>query len=305
MGRFDKALTRMFVGGKYPLVGRVGYAAARTIDTDVIELSWYPNLSDRFHEVKITLPRDQFVACVDCRTHDIKTRLFVKSEWLRALHLRVYSTFVLVDAIGIKRALRSGGFGKDKIVLLRKGVDRIADKNKQVAFISFADSLLIKANWRVGMYNSSIKYNYQPEALFGLLREIKALYKSVAGLEIYSVLAQGHNEYPGNAPVHISRQGNHLSMNSLGLPFAQLLAIDTAVRTSIKAGTHGPAELYMDEDFYFSLRFDSNFDRHAEPNSLYTAPMRTDAGTYYYGNLDRIISNLDERRAVRHRRKGK
>ena len=293
--RFDKALNRMFGDNKYPLIGRISYAAARTIDRHAIELSWYPNLHNRFHEVKVVLPRDQFVACVDCRTHDIKPRLFVKSVWLKSLFLRVYSTFILVDAIGIKKALREGVLGANKLLSLRRGLDKIAAKYPSIAFISFADSLLIKGNWRVGMYNSSIKYNYQPEKLLALLSEIRSLYRAVAGLEVYSIFTQGYNEYPDRSPTHLSKSENHISLNSLGLPFAQLLAIDGAVRKSIRDGVHGPAAVYMDEDFYFSLDFKFDFDKHKEPKRLYNAPMVSQPGAYYCGDLDLIVSNLDNR----------
>jgi hypothetical protein len=45
-------------------VGYYSHAAARAIGTDFIDLSWYPNTFDRFHEVSITLPRSAFVTCV-------------------------------------------------------------------------------------------------------------------------------------------------------------------------------------------------------------------------------------------------
>jgi len=300
--RFDKALTRMFDDGKYPLVGRISYAAARTIDQHAIELSWYPNLHNRFHEVKVILPRDKFVACVDCWSHDIKPRLFVKSDWLKNLFLRVYSTFILVDAIGIKNALRAGTLGSRKLLSLRKGLDKIAKENPNVAFISFADSLLLKANWRVGMYNSTIKYNYQPEKLLTLLLSIRALYRNVAGLEIYSILAQGYNEYPDRSPTHISASKNHISLNSLGLPFAQLLAIDGAARKAIKEGVHQPAQIYLDEDFFFSLGFKFQFEKHKEPKHHYEVPMQSHPGTYYYTDLDELISNLEIPSRKRRRR---
>jgi len=103
-----------------------------------------------------------------------------------------------------------------------------------VSFISFADSLLLKSNWTVGHYESTVKYTYSPEVFFGLFDELRVLYREELGLEIYAVLTQGSNEYYDDDVTHISASGNHISLNSLGLPFAQLLAIDDAARTAIR-----------------------------------------------------------------------
>ena len=45
-----------------------------------------------------------------------------------------------------------------KLVTLRDRIDEIADATFGVAFVSFADSLLLKANWFVGQYDSDVSY---------------------------------------------------------------------------------------------------------------------------------------------------
>ena len=61
---YDKSLQRVFAGGDYSSVGYVSYAVVKSSDESRLELSWYPNTYDRFHEVQIALPREVFVACV-------------------------------------------------------------------------------------------------------------------------------------------------------------------------------------------------------------------------------------------------
>ncbi len=114
-----------------------------------------------------------------------------------------------------------------------------------MCFVSFADSLLIKGNWTVGHFRSDVSYTYSPEVFVHIFKELQAVYREVLGLDVYAILTQGTNEYYEDSLVHISSGKNHVSLNSLGVPFAQLMAIDTSVRTAIKAKEHGRFELYL------------------------------------------------------------
>ena len=152
LAEYEAARIEMFNGGDYRPVGYISYAAIRSIGTDSLEVSWYPNIADRFHEVSIRLPRDAFIACVDTPRWDEKPHIFVKGSWLSALHLRPYSAFALVDAIGVKMALSKGMLTGSTLVRLRDRIDAIADASPGVAFVSFADSILLKMNWSVGQY---------------------------------------------------------------------------------------------------------------------------------------------------------
>ena len=102
MVEYEHAAIAMFNGGEYANVGYISYAAVRDVNASAMELSWYPSLSHRFHELDIVLPRDAFVACVDCPNWDTKPYIFVTGHWQTSLHLRAYSVFAIVDAIGGK-----------------------------------------------------------------------------------------------------------------------------------------------------------------------------------------------------------
>jgi hypothetical protein len=90
--------------------------------------------------------------------------------------------------------------------------------------------------------------------------------------------------------LHESATRNHISLNSLGLPFAQLLAIESAARKAIRDGTHAPADIYMDENFFRSLRLAHGFDKRHRVKHAYVAPMAKGEGFYF---LERIQTLLD------------
>lgn len=294
MSEWEATSISMFSGGnRSPYeVGYVSYAAVRSIGSSAMELSWYPNTHTRFHEMKIILPKAQFIYCVDCYEYDVKPYIFVRRGWLSHMHLRANSVFALVDAIGVKKAILDGTLSRSRLVRLRKRIDTVAQKYRSIVFTSFADSLLLKSNWHVGQYNSRTKYSYEPEIFVKVIKQISAIYQDVLAMPIYAVLTQGSNEYFDDTLVHVSN--NHISLNSLGLPFAQLLAIDHAARMAIKTGAHPPADLYMDEDFFRSLSFKFDYARtkNERPNNVYQPPIGVGPNSYFYLSLDEVLRNL-------------
>jgi hypothetical protein len=293
LAEWEAAYIDVFEGKDWRNVGYVTRAIVRHVTHDAMEVSWYPNLYDRFHEVRVMVPRDAFVACVDVCDYDEKTHVFVRSEWLNTLYLRPYSAFALVDAIGVKALLQKGALPREKLVTLRERIDAISERSPGLAFVSFADSLLVKINWFVGKFDSEVAYSYEPETLVRLLPEVAAAYRELLGLETYGVITQGANEYADTALIHRSPSGGHVSLNSLGLPFAQLLAIDEAVRRALRAKTHDRYELYVDDTFLHSLRFRLGFSKTALPNAAYTAPMSSVEGRYYCTAIATVLDNLD------------
>ena len=290
---WEKAYLDLFQGKEFRSVGYISYAAVRLATTEFLEISWYPNIYERFHEVSIILPRTNFVACVDVPDCDGKPCIFVRGDWLSKLHLSPNSAFSLIDAIGVRRALTSGELSGDKLLELRDKLDRFADAVPGVAFVSFADSLLLKVNWFVGQYDSEINYSYQPESLMCLFPKIANIFQEVLGLSIYATVTQGINSYDDSALIHQSPGGAHFSLNSLGIPFAQLLAIDVAARHAIRHGLHNRYELYLDELFFRSLNFKSGFDKRNHPVGSYIAPLSDVPRKYYCAQAKVILDNLE------------
>ncbi len=289
---YEQSILRLAEDGDDKIVGYISYAAANRINDNSIELSWYPDVYNRFHEVSISLPKDQFITCVECWSWSQKPRIFVKSEWLKSIHIRLYSIFMLIDAIGVKEALESGIITREKLIDLRSRIDTLAEKYSDVAFISFADSLLIKSNWTIGHFRSTVTNTYEPEVFIQLAKEINEIYQEILGLSTYAVIAQGSNEYYDDPLLHISSNGKHISLNSLGVPFAQLTDIDRTARKAIKAEGHPPAELYMDEQYFRSLKLKYEFDKKSVPNNEYLTKMIGGPCKYYCSTVKDILDNL-------------
>jgi hypothetical protein len=294
MAEYEASLVEVFNGNaNYQPVGYISYACARRVLPGGIEFSWYPNIFDRFHELSAWLPRDAFVACIGSAQWDEKPHIFVNGDWLNQLHLRSYTVFALIDAIGVKDAITKNALTRDGLIRLRNRIDELASRNPPISFISFADSLLLKSNWTVGHYGSDVKYTYSPEVFFGIFLELRSIYREELGLEIYGVLTQGSNEYYDDDVTHVSASGNHISLNSLGLPFAQLQSIEAAARLAIRSHEHPPCELYMDELFFRSVRFKHSFEKNEQPRQLYPSPMAQRESYYFYADAAAIIENLD------------
>lgn len=295
MAEFAIAMTRSIEadGESAYSVGYYSYAAARAIGSESVELSWYPNVYDRFHQVRITLPRSAFITCVGSWQHDYKPIVFVRRGWLTNLYVRSHSVFALVDAIGVKAALARGALKRLKLIELRSRIDEIAAESPSVAFISFADSLMLKSNYTVGLYGSDIKDTYDPEKIVRLLPDIQAAYQSILGMGIYAVITQGSNEYYDDGLLHVSGTKNHISFNSLGLPFAQTQAIEHSARAAIRSGIHPAADAYLDETFYHSLRFKTTFAKNAGRKFSYSAPMATGPSYYFPVSLQLLANNLE------------
>ncbi len=292
MADYERALLKGLAGGDWDNVGYISYAAVHRATPDGLEISWYPNIRDRFHEMRLHLPRSSFVTCVGCSIYDERPHIFVRSDWLSDIHLRMNSAFAMVDAIGVKLALAAGAVSTAQLDDLRDRIDQIADRHTDVAFVSFADSLLLKANWSVGQWDSSVEYTYEPERIIHVLPDLAAAYRDTLGLPIYAVVTQGRNEFYRDELMHVSRSGNHISLNSLGLPFAQLQAIEHAARSAIRVGDHEPAELYLDSHFFNSLKWRHGFEKQKESIHPYLAPMADHPCEYVVSSFQRVIDNL-------------
>lgn len=286
---YEQYIDDVYLGKQPDPVGYISYACIQSISDDHLEISWYPNIHDRFHEVALKLPKSKFICCVGCRDFDEDPRIFVTDDWIDDLYKRPYSAFALVDAIGVKEALNSGDLTELKLLALRNSLDKIAEDNPGIAILSFADNVLIKSDWTVGAFDNEISYTYTPEKLIDIVGVTFQAFKNNIGLDCYACITQGFNEYSDGKVIHSSRSGNHISLNSLGLPFAQLMNIDCSVRNAIKSKQHERYQLYLDSNYYRSLQWKYEFDR---PEGAHTSPMSRSHGSYYCLNLDAVCRNL-------------
>jgi len=290
---YENAMLAFFDGKEEQKAGYVSYVAAKKINENPIELAWYTNIFDRFHVVSIVLPKDQFVTCVGSWRCDEKPRIFVKSSWLEDMYLRSHSVFALIDANNFKSALDSGKITREKLMWLRTEIDSLSARYPDISFISFADSLLLKSNWSAGYFQKGIKCSYEPEVFIDLASEINAIYEATLGVSTHAVITQGSNEYYDDQLLHISSSSNHISLNSLGIPFAQLTEIEESAKKASKAGEHPRAELYMDGQYYHSLKYKHEFDKNAGACYTYHSKLVGTPCKYYYSSVSNILTNLD------------
>lgn len=272
-------------------IGFIDHIAARGINLETLELSWYPNVFTRFHEVPINLPKDQFVACVGSSRWDEKPHVFVESSWLESLHCRAYAMFGFIDAIGMKDALKNSTISQEKLRILRDGLDALACAYPDVAFVSFADSIILKSIWSAKYVSKGAPQSYSPERLIEVFRRCQELFREVLGLESYGIFAQGSNEFYFDNLLHISKSGNHISLNSLGIPFAQLLEIDADVRKKHTDSERKMANLYIDSCFFNSLKLHYTH-KDKFPQSKYESKIMKRDGVYRYTNCKAILTAL-------------
>jgi hypothetical protein len=276
-------------------IGSIVPVSAVSVQAGGVELRWFCNTYDRWHELKTVLPASAFVVGARAWNYDKRPTIFVQSDWIRRLLLRANSIFLMVDVIGMTAALDAGRVSREQLLALRSRIDAIAAAHPDVSFISFADTLLLKTNWVAGIYEEGVEYSYRPETLLDLFGEVRAAYRGVLGLGIYGVFAQGSNEYYDDPLLHISDARNHISLNSLGLPFAQISLIEHAARAAIRNKTHGPSELYLDEDFFHSLNFVGRAEREVFPSATYQPKLSAKAGKYYLASCDDVLARLKRR----------
>jgi hypothetical protein len=277
---------------EYSPVGYISNIAARKVLVNSLEISWYANVADRFHEISIILPKEHFVYCVGCWKYDEKPIIFVNGNWLNSLHARSFSIFALVDAIGVKQYLENDQLTTEMLTLLRDKIDILASEHPVISFLSFADSLLLKSNWAVGAFDNDTSYSYSPEIFVSLADKISNIYKECLGLPTYAVITQGQNSYYDDSLLHISESKNHISLNSLGIPFAQLMDIENTARANIRSKAHEPAEIYMDSQYYHSLSFQFDFKKGEQPKAEYLTKMVSKECEYYYNSTSILLENL-------------
>ncbi len=291
---YESSFINFFNGDDFKIVGEVGFVAAREIYANSVELSLYANSDDRFHEVSILLDKQDFVCCVGCYQCDEKPHIFVKSGWLKNIYKNYFSVFAIVDAINVKKALKNATLTREKLINLRNEIDKLAIEYPYVSFISFADNILLKSNWSIGYYDSNITYDYQPEIFIELASKINTLYVQTLNLSTYTIIAQGTNEYYSDELLHISNSKNHICLNSLGSPFAQIKDIETSARQAIKDKAHNPAEIYLDEQYYNSLKFKYEFNKKDLSSNSYTTKMISKPCKYFYTSINNLCENLDK-----------
>ena len=111
--------------------GYVKPAYAREIKAEVIEISWFPRITDRYHKVSAFLPRGQFVTCIKVINFDENPHVFVTEKWINTLLNGTHSVFTFIDVIGMKSYLETNEYCGEKLIELRNRIDNLSSRNKE------------------------------------------------------------------------------------------------------------------------------------------------------------------------------
>jgi len=297
---YESMMLRFFEGEPYENIGKITDVSIISIEDDYLQIQWAANIFDRFHTIEVKLPRINIVGITACWRSGEKVRIFVSSDWINNLHNRRNCIFALIDAAGMKNAILSGAITRQKLVMLRDGIDLIAEKHKSVSFISFADTIILKYVWGKSIASDGIDYAYTPEYVIEVSFEVCQLFMTHFGLKSYAVLTQGINEFYEDDPLHISNSMNHISLNSFGTPFAQLIEIESFARQAIRKSTHKPADLYFDERLFASLKFSDHNIKSQVQKFSYDSKISNSLGWYYPVSFEFMADCLKSTKLTRH-----
>ena len=116
---YEEMMLRVFEGEDWSPVGYVSYAAVNAVGAEQADLSWYANVSDRFHEISVSLPRDQFVSLT---IYDVAGRLVdraINTSQSAGEHTFTWDARTLPSGIYFYR-LQTGSFSETKRMILLK-----------------------------------------------------------------------------------------------------------------------------------------------------------------------------------------
>lgn len=205
--------------------------------------------SRRFHTVTRTLPKKFFKIAFLPFTSESRPYIIVDQQWFNQIQQNIYSSYVMIDFIGIGSLLNEHGeFPLDKIITIKAIIDKYSIQNPGMQFLSCADNIIIKTAWNLRSADNA----YAPEKLIYTVNKIMGEIKQEAMLSSYAVFTQGANyvnemEIPsGVTPI------NHLFLSSISAPFMECFAIDEHVRSLIRAKKMIGHSFYLEKSFYIS-----------------------------------------------------
>ena len=230
--------------------------------------------NDRWHTIKISLPISIFRVAYLAHTSETRAQIVVKEEWFKKLKEYSYSVYCIIDFIDMKKILsKLGSISAEQLNRIKYIVDVFATANPDYIFMSFADNILIKTNWKMDYKGNTTIYN--PEKLLRLIQKLRREIKLELGIDSYSIVSQGANYVDENFVNLEPIVKNHFFLPSLSTSFIEIFEIDNDIRNKIKSQELKRSEVYLENSFYQSTN--RKFDFGDEPNwhNLYKFYSRT------------------------------
>ncbi|WP_316799716.1 hypothetical protein [Pedobacter frigidisoli] len=207
--------------------------------------------SRRFHTVTRTLPKEFFRIAFLPFTSESRPYIIVDQEWFDQLHRNLYSSYVMIDFIGIGSVLNHyGEFPVAKLSQIKTIIDVHSRANPDIQFLSCADNIIIKTGWRF----RSEDQDYQPEKLISMVNQIMTEISIQTSLSSYAIFTQGANYVNELEMPPSDTPNNHLFISSISAPFMESFAIDEHIRSLIRAKKIEARPFYLEKSFYLSTR---------------------------------------------------
>src|SRR5258707_967098 len=150
-----------------------------------------------------------------------------------------------------------GRVTRQQITALRDGIDALANAHSDHAFLTFADTVVVKTNWSMSGDSYYEGTTYNPERFLRVLESVRSVVRAALSLDSYAVVTQGANLAAEESLMSLSQGRNHVFFGSLGTPFAQLAEMDLSIRAALRKQTHGPKQFYLAHWLVLSLHWKS------------------------------------------------
>lgn len=251
----------------------------RKVEPTYLVIEVFLDTSLRFHSTVITLPKSDFIYCLENYNYQKQPILVLSDKWIKSTLYSNYSMFCMVDAIGVKKTILEDGYiSQERLRNFTRGINHIARRYPTYTFFSFGDSVVVKGSFKGARFQFN---TFKPETLLQIAIEIQDVFMKTLGYCSYGVFSQGLLYDFNNKGVKKSFLGNHYSLGSLGTPFSEIFEIDEAARKNGRNGVHKRYEFYMTDYFFRALELKGGAGSNL-PSFRYNSKMSFLEDGYYY-----------------------
>lgn len=207
--------------------------------------------SFRFHSIKKIIPKSKIHCSFIPYSMEGHQYTIVDKDWFNFIRNSLYSTYALIDFVGIREIIsKHSEIPQTIIESLKIIIDEFAVKNPSYDFLTCADNIIVKSNWLI---NEQIN-TYSPESFVTTIHKLMEQLKNEIDLSSYAIITQGAN-YVNEIDIREKdRQVNHFFMPSISVPFIEAFEIDNDARKRIRNKEINKCQFYIEYSFYISLK---------------------------------------------------
>lgn len=215
-----------------------------------LDISLLINSSNRYHTVKMHLSNKYFISAFKVYSSEKRPYIIVDKNWFNGLRNNNYSTYALIDFIGIREKIYINGEIPIGIIKkIKQVVDQACIANPNLIFLSCADNIIVKSTWTTGE-NMII---YEPEIFVETIHKLMNDIQTIAEIGSYAILTQGVNYIDEKELQDSSTPTNHYFLSSISVPWIEAFEIDKNIRTQIHVNAFDKMPFYLEQSFYISM----------------------------------------------------